>query len=120
MKKAQILTGGLWSYIGALDDVGLADDRHLVYRSFFEQPNNNRLERKWSNFKTRARPLRGFKSDLGLAALVLAQIVYHNAFKPSERLAGQTPFQAIGAPLRAAPNDWMRLVRLAHPQLVKG
>lgn len=112
MKKAELLTDGLWSYGSALGDLGVPDDCHLVYKSFFEQPNNNRLERQWSNFKTRARPFRGFKSDLGLAAFAVSQIVYHNAFRPSPRLDGRTPFEAIGAKLPDAPSPLLRLTRL--------
>jgi hypothetical protein len=85
---------------------------HRVYRSFFEKPNNNGLERKWSNFKMRTRPFRGFKSDLGLAAFVQAQILYHNLFKPSGRLQGQTPAQALGLALPQASSDWFRLSHL--------
>jgi transposase-like protein/DNA-directed RNA polymerase subunit RPC12/RpoP len=112
MKQAEVLTDGLWSYIGALDDLGVDSDRHLVYRSFFEEPNNNRLERKWSNFKCRARPFRGFKSDVGLAAFVESQIVYHNFFKPSPRLGGKTPAQELGVRLPDAPSDWARFLHL--------
>jgi transposase-like protein len=112
MKQAEVLTDGLWSYIGALDDLGIDERRHLVYKSFFEDVNNNALERKWSNFKCRARPFRGFKSNLGLVAFVEAQIVYHNFFKPSPRLKGKTPAQELGVPLPDAPSDWMRLTRL--------
>jgi transposase-like protein len=112
LKNTDILTDGLWSYGSALGDLGVSPDRHLVYHSFFEEPNNNRLERKWSNFKTRARPFRGFKSDLGLCAFLESQIVYHNFFKPSVPLHGQTPAQALGVSLPNAPNDWMRLSRL--------
>ena len=112
MKKAEVLTDGLWSYTSALGDLQVDDACHRVYKSFFEQPNNNRLERQWSTFKTRARPYRGFKSDLGLEAFALSQIVYHNAFKPSPRLGGRTPLEAIGAPLPMAPSPLMRLTRL--------
>jgi transposase-like protein len=112
LKKAQVLTDGLWSYASALGDLDVEAKDHLVYKSFFEMPNNNRLERKWSNFKTRARPFRGFKSDLGLMAFAESQIVYHNVFKPSVRLKGLTPAQALGAQLPDAPNPWMLLTRL--------
>ena len=115
LKHADVLTDGLWSYIGALQDLGIHEKRHLVYRSFFEQPNNNRLERKWSNFKMRARPFRGFKSDLGLAAFAQGEIVHHNFFKPSARLHGQTPAQALGINLPKAPNPWTLLTRLLTP-----
>lgn len=115
MKNAEILTDGLWSYTSALGDLGVDDHCRRVYKSFFEQPNNNRLERKRSNFKTRARLFRGFKSDLGLETFALSQIVYHNAFKPSDRLGGQTPLQAIGATLPDAPSPWLRLTRLLTP-----
>jgi len=112
MRKAEVLTDGLWSYIGALRDLGVDSKKHLVYKSFFQRPNNNALERKWSNFKTRARPFRGFKSDLGLAAFVEAQIVYHNIFKPSSKLRGITPAKALGIELPKAPSAWMLLSRL--------
>jgi len=115
MKKAEILTDGLWSYGSALGDLEIDEKKHRVYRSFFELPNNNQLERKWSNFKSRARPFRGFKSDLGLAAFCEAQIVYHNFFRPSERLGGKTPAQELGLKLPKAPSDWALLTRLLTP-----
>jgi transposase-like protein len=111
-KKSDLLTDGLWSYVSALGDLDVSPEKHLVYKSFFEQPNNNALERKWSNFHVRARPFRGFKSDLGQMAFIEAQIVYHNAFKPSPHLGGLTPYQHLGIRLPDAPNDWMRLSRL--------
>lgn len=110
-KNADLLTDGLWSYGSALGDLR-TDGKHIVYNSFFEEPNNNALERKWSNFHMRARPFRGFKSDLGQAAFNEAQIVYHNVFKRSSALGGQTPYEALGVRVPAAPNDWMRLTRL--------
>jgi transposase-like protein len=112
LKRSPILTDGLWSYASALGDLQIPARAHRVYLSFFEEPNNNSLERKWSNFKTRARPFRGFKSDLGLAAFVQAQILYHNLFKPSGRLQGQTPAQALGLALPKASSDWFRLSHL--------
>lgn len=112
LKQAEILTDGLWSYASALGDLQIPSHTHWVYTSFFEMPNNNSLERKWSNFKTRARPFRGFKSDLGLAAFAQAQILYHNLFKPSGRLQGKTPAQALAAPLPKADSNLFRLSRL--------
>jgi len=99
MKHADVLTDGLWSYIGALQDLGVHEKRHLVYRSFFEQPNNNALERKWSNFKNRARVFRGIRSDLGKMAYIEGQIFYHNCLKPSKHLNGATPYQNLGIAL---------------------
>jgi transposase-like protein len=112
LKGSEILTDGLWSYGSALPDLGVAQGKHIVYKSFFESPNNNRLERKWSNFKTRARPFRGFKSDIGLGAFLESQVVYHNVFKPSPALKGKTPAQAAGFKIPDAPNDWLRLARI--------
>lgn len=115
MQKAEILTDGLWSYVSALGDLGVEGRQHLVYKSFYERPNNNRIERQWSNFKVRARPFRGFKSDIGLAAFIQNQTTYHNYFKPSKRLKRQTPVQAMGLEQPEAPNPWMRLSRLLTP-----
>jgi transposase-like protein len=112
LASSPLLTDGLWSYRSAFGDLGVNPQRHLVYKSFFQSPNNNALERKWSNFHTRARPFRGFKSDHGQMAFIEAQIVYHNVFKPSPHLAGRTPYQHLGIPIPQAPNDWLRLMRL--------
>ena len=117
MQKAEILTDGLWNYQSALGDLGVDPNKHIVYKSFFERPNNNRIERQWSNFKVRSRPFRGFKSDLGLAAFIQNQTTYHNYFKPSQRLKGRTPAMAMGVQLPDAPNEWMRLARLLTPNL---
>jgi transposase-like protein len=111
MKTSPILTDGLWSYKSALGDLNIAESKHIVYKSFFEYPNNNALERKWSNFKTRARPFRGFKSDIGLAAFALSHIVYHDFFKPSPKLKGTIPAEALGTKLPHAPTQWMKLAR---------
>jgi transposase-like protein len=111
-KQTDILTDGLWSYGSALGDLRDSGDRHIVYKSFFEEPNNNALERKWSNFHVRARPFRGFKSDVGQVAFIEGQIVYHNVFKPSRPLRGQTPYQALGIQLPQAPNPWQQMARL--------
>ena len=115
MRKSDMLTDGLWSYVSALGDLGIDESKHIVYKSFFDKPNNNCIERQWSNFKVRARPFRGFKSDVGLAAFIQNQSTYHNYFKPSKRLGGQTPAQAMGIELPDAPNEWMRLSRLLTP-----
>jgi len=116
MKNAEILTDGLWSYQSALGDLGVDPRKHIVYKSFFEKPNNNQIERQWSNFKVRSRPFRGFKSDVGLAAFIQNQTTYHNCFKPSPRLGGKTPAQAVGIRLPDAPSEWMRLARLLTPR----
>jgi hypothetical protein len=55
---------------------------------------------------------RGFKSDLGLAAFVEGQIVYHNISKPSPKLKGTAPAKALGIKLPKAPSHWMLLSRL--------
>jgi len=112
LQRSEILTDGLWSYGSALGDLRGTDTKHYVYRSFFEQPNNNRLERKWSNFKTKARLFRGFKSDAGLYAFLESQIIVHNLFKPSSLLKGLTPFQSLGISLPKAPSNWQCLMRL--------
>jgi len=76
MRKSEILTAGLWSYTSALGDLNIEPNKHIVYKSFFENPNNNALERQWSDVKVRARPFRGFKSDLGLCTFIQNQTIY--------------------------------------------
>ncbi len=76
LKNAELLTDGLWSYPSAMGDLGIPPQKHLRYISFFERPNNNALERKWSNFKNRARVFRGIRSDLGKMAYIEGQIFY--------------------------------------------
>jgi len=100
LATAELLTDGLKSYPAAMDDLDWSDDKHIRYLSFFESPNNNALERKWSNFHDRARPFRGFKSDIGQMAFIEGQVFYHNCLKPSVALGGQvTPYQHLKAPL---------------------
>jgi transposase-like protein len=100
LKAAELLTDGLKSYPAAMDDLEWSDEKHIRYLSFFESPNNNALERKWSNFHMRARPFRGFKSDVGQMAFIEGQIFYHNCLKPSVALGGQvTPYQHLQVPL---------------------
>ena len=106
LKSSQLLTDGLWSYPAALGDLDIDDSKHLRYLSFFESPNNNALERKWSNFHVRAKPFRGFKSDLGQMAFIEGQIFYHNCLKPSVHLGGQqTPYQHLNVPLPEADSQ---------------
>jgi len=99
LKLSPLLTDGLWSYPAAMGDLNIDLSKHIRYISFFESPNNNALERKWSNFKNRARPFRGFKSDVGKMAYIEGQIFYHNCLKPSVYLGGITPYQNLNAPL---------------------
>ena len=99
LESSDMLTDGLWSYPAAMGDLNIDDSKHIRYKSFFELPNNNALERKWSNFKNRARPFRGIKSDLGKMAYIEGQIFYHNCVKPSLHLNGLTPYQNLNAPL---------------------
>ncbi len=99
LKSSKLLTDGLWSYPAAMGDLGIRDDKHIRYLSFFERPNNNALERKWSNFKNRARPFRGIRSDVGKMAYIEGQIFYHNCLKPSVHLKGKTPYENLDASL---------------------
>ncbi len=113
LKSSALLTDGLWSYPAAMGDLNLDDSKHIRYLSFFESPNNNALERKWSNFKNRARPFRGIKSDLGKMAYIEGQIFYHNCLKPSVYLKGKTPYQNLGAKLP----DYQTELQLIHKLL---
>jgi transposase-like protein/DNA-directed RNA polymerase subunit RPC12/RpoP len=107
LKNIQALTDGLWSYSSALGDLGFDSDKHKVYHGFFESPNNNRRERSWSTLKVKARPFRGFKSDLGLWSFVALQGYYlHNYFKPNIRLKGLTPAEASGSRLPYCHSYW--------------
>jgi len=100
LASAELLTDGLASYPAAMGDLDWSGEKHIRYLSFFESPNNNALERKWSNFHVRARPFRGFKSDLGQMAFIEGQIFFHNCLKPSVALpVKETPYQFLKAPL---------------------
>lgn len=107
LKDAQAVTDGLWSYSSALPDLNFnADKLHKVYKGFFEQPNNNRLERRNSDLKVKARRYRGFKSDMGLWAFVTLQVYLHNYFEPNQRLDGKTPAEASGTKLPYCLSKW--------------
>lgn len=107
LKNVQALTDGLFSYASALGDLDFDQNKHKVYHGFFERPNNNRRERSWSTLKVKARPYRGFKSDLGLWSFVALQGYYiHNYFKPNNRLCGRTPAEASGAKLPYCHSHW--------------
>lgn len=95
LKNAQLVTDGLWSYPAAMGDLNLNLEKHLRYVGLFQSPNNNSLERKWSNFKNRARVYRGIKSDVGKVAYIEGQIFYHNCVKPSVQLKGKTPYENL-------------------------
>ena len=99
LRNAELLTDGLWSYPSAMGDLGISSKKHIRYVSFFELPNNNALERKWSNFKNRARVYRGIRSDVGKMAYIEGQIFYHNCVKPSVHLGGVSPYQNLGIQL---------------------
>jgi transposase-like protein len=99
LKASDLLTDGLWSYPAAMGDLDIKDDKHIRYISFFSKPNNNSLERKWSNFKNKARVYRGIKSDLGKMAYIEGQIFYHNCVKPSVYLGNKTPYENLNVKL---------------------
>ena len=104
----ELLTDGLWSYPAAMDDIEWDTANHIRYLSFFEKPNNNALERKWSNFHERARPFRGFKSDVGQMAFIEGQIFFHNCLKPGVSLGGKkTPYEhlSVKLPKHETPMD---------------
>ncbi len=112
LKNVQALTDGLWSYGSALNDLGFdVDNKHKIYKGFFENPNNNRRERTWSTLKINARRFRGFKSDKGLWAFATHHVYLHNYFKPNNRLNGATPAQAAGAELPNCRSFWKLFMR---------
>lgn len=112
LKNAPAITDGLWSYGSALPDLGFDTKRlHKVYKGFFETTNNNRLERRWSTLKVKARRYRGFKSDLGLWAFVTHQVYLHNYFQPNQRLDGKTPAEATGVKLPYCLSKWKLFCR---------
>ena len=101
------MTDGLWSYGSALNDLGFdVDNKHKVYKGFFENPNNNRRERTWSTLKVPARRYRGFKSNLGLFAYITLHVYQHNYFRPNNRLNGKTPAEAVGKKLPKVQSKW--------------
>jgi transposase-like protein len=104
LRKANVVTDGLHSYPCALDDLEYeTQKRHIRYVGWDWDPvkrvNNNRLERQWSDFKTAARPFRGFKSELGLWCFTASRVYRHNYFMPNSRLDGKTPAEAVGKKL---------------------
>jgi len=104
LRKANVVTDGLYSYPCALDDLGYdTENKHIRYVGWnwdpVKQVNNNRLERQWSDLKTAARPFRGFKSELGLWCFVASRVYRHNYFMPNKRLDGKTPAEAVGKKL---------------------
>ena len=114
LKSSQLLTDGLASYPAAMGDLELdPDSKHIRYLSFFESPNNNSLERKWSNFHVRAKPFRGFKSDLGQMAFIEGQIFYHNCLKKSVHLGGEkTPYENLNIPLPKTNSELELIAKL--------
>lgn len=107
LKSVSALTDGLWSYGSALADLGFdVDNKHKVYKGFFDRPNNNRRERTWSTLKINARRYRGFKSDQGLFCFATHHVYIHNYFKPNHRLDGLTPAQAAGKKLPGYQSSW--------------
>lgn len=106
LKTISAVTDGLWSYQSALGDLNFNSDKHKVYHGFFDTINNNRRERTWSDYKVKARPYRGFKSDLGLWSFITLQAYNHNYFKPNYRLNGLTPAEACGTKLPYCHSKW--------------
>lgn len=109
LRKAKIVTDGLWSYPSALADLNIDVNKyHLRYIGLFDTStsNNNRLERFHSTLKSKARPFRGFKSDLGLWVFISAQIYLHNFFIPHKRLNGITPAELVGRKLPPFKSKW--------------
>lgn len=107
LKNAQAVTDGLWSYGSALGDLNFNVEKlHKVYKGFFERVNNNRIERRWSTLKVKARRYRGFKSQRGLWCFITNQVYMHNYFLPNKRLDGITPSEAAGAKLPYCLSKW--------------
>lgn len=112
LKGATAITDGLWSYQSALPDLGFDTARfHKVYKGFFETINNNRIERRWSTLKVKARRYRGFKSQLGLWAFITHQVYLHNYFQPNHRLDDKTPAEAAGVKLPYCLSKWKLFCR---------
>lgn len=107
LKNATAITDGLWSYGCALPDLDFdVEHLHKPYKSFFELPNNNRLERRYSDLKVKARRYRGFKSQLGLWSFITLQVYLHNYFVPNQRLVDKTPAEAAGVKLPYCLSKW--------------
>lgn len=107
LKHAQAVTDGLWSYGSALGDLNFDINKlHKVYKGFFERPNNNRIERRWSSLKIKARRYRGFKSQRGLWCFITNQVYLHNYFLPNRRLGGKTPAEACNKHLPYTLSKW--------------
>lgn len=106
LKYAQAVTDGLWSYASALADLGFDLQQHKVYKSFLSPTNNNRIERRFSDLKTKAARYRGFKSQRGLWCFITNQVYLHNYFLPNKRLDGKTPAEAAGLKLPYTLSKW--------------
>lgn len=117
LRKASVVSDGLWSYPSALGDLDFdVDHNHICYVGWDKgagpDENNNRLERHWSTLKTYSKRFRGFKSDLGLWAFVTNQVYLHNYFKPNHRLKGKTPAQAAKAKLPYCFSLWKLFTKI--------
>lgn len=107
LKSVSAVTDGLWSYSSALGDLNFNTDKlHKVYKSFLETTNNNRIERRWSSLKIKARRFRGFKSQRGLWSFITNQVYLHNYFLPNKRLNGKTPAEKVGTKLPYCFSKW--------------
>jgi len=105
--KSLIVSDGLWSYPSALGDLNFdLEHNYLRYVGWDSKPNNNRLERQWSTFKTNSSRYRGFKSDLGLWSFITNQVYLHNYFKPNLRLDNLTPAQSVNLKLPYCLSTW--------------
>lgn len=107
LKTISAVTDGLWSYGSALGDLHFNISKlHKVYKGFFERTNNNRIERRWSTLKVKARRYRGFKSQRGLWCFITNQVYLHNYFLPNKRLGGKMPAETAGVKLPYCLSKW--------------
>ena len=107
LKTISAVTDGLWSYGSALGDLDFNLGKfHKVYKGFFERVDNNRIERRWSTLKVKARRYRGFKSQRGLWCFITNQVYLHNYFLPNKRLNGKTPAEKVGTKLPHCLSKW--------------
>ncbi len=136
-KPRVVITDSLPSYPQAIGDVFGANVRHIKYKGFTQQPNNNILERFHGTLKSRTKIMRGLKSTETAKLFTDGWLVFYNFMRPHESLKGRTPAKVSGiqfpyssykdivskSSFKTEPVKWaddsLRIMRVKEPDFLK-
>ena len=108
MKPRIVISDGLPSYPQAVGDVFGCATKHIKYKGFTTQPNNNMLERFHGTLKARTKIMRGLKSMETARLFTKGWLIFYNHFRPHESLDDKSPASKAG--IKFAYSGWKDVV----------